>query len=366
MASKFPSGYLSTMEINDLYGLDFPSQLKLLPSYELRSKLSHVPTLDDFDMDENYVQSINSKYFDISDFSKLNITSTDKHFSIFHVNTRSLCKIFDQLQSVLSSVGLVFDLIGITETKQQTEKDFITNVDIDDYHLYTQPSKGAAGGVAIYANNKLNHFRREDLDTVNDEFESIWIEIRNNKGKNFLCGCAYRHSNSDISNFIDYVESTFTKFNKDKYNVFLMGDFNIDLLQYDSHSYTNDFVNSMISLFFFRPYILQPSRVTDHSATIIDNIFSNITDFETLSGNITALVADHFALFLLIKKCYISYKSCRYSTYDCSNFAKEKFIHDFSLLYWSYLHNHELSINDKFDNFYIKSIACIDSHVPKK
>ena len=25
-----------------------------------------------------------------------------------------------------------------------------------------------------------------------------------------------------------------------------------------------------------------------------------------------------------------------------------------------------MSINDKFDNFYIKSVACIDSHVPKK
>ena len=109
------------------------------------------------------------------------------------------------------------DLIGITETKQQIEKDFIANVDINDCHLYTQPSKGAAGGVAIYANNKLNHFRRENLDTVNNEFESIWIEVRNNNGKNFLCDCAYRHPNSDISNFIEYVESTFTKVNKDKY-----------------------------------------------------------------------------------------------------------------------------------------------------
>ena len=213
-------------------------------------------------------------------------------------------------------------------------------------------------------NNKLNHFRREDLDTVNDEFESIWIEVRNKKGKNFLCGCAYRPPNSDISNFIEYVESTFTKFNKNKYNVFLMGDFIIDLLR-DSHSNTNDFVNSMISHSFL-PHILQPSRVTDHSATIIDNIFSNITDFETLSGNITALVADHFAQFLLIKKCYISYKSYSYSVYDYSNFAKEKFIHDFSLLDWSFLHNYELSVNDKFDNFYTKSVACIDSHFPKE
>ena len=63
---------------------------------------------------------------------------------------------------------------------------------------------------------------------------------------------AYRHPNSDISNFIEHVESTFTKFNKDKYNVFLMGDFNIDLLRYDSPGYTRDLVNSMISHFFYR------------------------------------------------------------------------------------------------------------------
>ena len=49
-----------------------------------------------------------------------------------------------------------------------------------------------------------------------------------------------------------------------------MGNF---LLQYDSHNPTNDFINSMV-LHSFPPYIHQPSRVTDHSATIIDNIFN--------------------------------------------------------------------------------------------
>ena len=59
-------------------------------------------------------------------------------------------------------------------------------------------------------------------------------------------------------------------------------------------------------------------------------------------------------------------QSCRYSAYDYSKFAKEKFIHDFSLLDWSFLHNFELSINDKSHNFYVKPVACIDSHVPKE
>ena len=33
MASKFPFTYLSKMELNDLYGLDIPSQLKLLRTF---------------------------------------------------------------------------------------------------------------------------------------------------------------------------------------------------------------------------------------------------------------------------------------------------------------------------------------------
>ena len=114
------------------------------------------------------------------------------------------------------------------------------------------------------------------------------------------------------------------------------------------------------------PYIHHPTRVTYHSATVIDNIFSNITDHETVSGNITSLIADHFAQFLLIKKCHVSFKSCSYSAYDYSNFGKEKFIHDYSLLDWSSLDNLSVFISDHFDYFYEITSACIDSHVPRE
>ena len=129
--------------------------------------------------------------------------------------------------------------------------------------------------------------------------------MKNKKGKSFLCGCFYRHPNTDTSRFVEQIESIFKKINETKYNIFVMGDFNIDLLQYESHNNTDEFLNTIISHSFL-PYILQPTRVTDRSSTVIDNIFSNITDFETLNGNITTLIADHFAQFLLIKKCRVS------------------------------------------------------------
>ena len=194
MPSKFPFSHLSKIELNDLYGLDFPSQLQLLQNDELRSKLSHIPTSDNFNLDENYVQSINSNYFE--KLQKLNDTVSRKHFSLFHANTRSLSKHFDQLLTVLSSSKINFDVIRISETKQKTGMGFLVNVDINNYFVYTQPSKLASGGVTIYINDKLDHSRVEDMCIATDESEVLWVEIKNKKRKkhfNWMCLSSPKH-----------------------------------------------------------------------------------------------------------------------------------------------------------------------------
>ena len=140
-----------------------------------------------------------------------------------------------------------------------------------------------------------------------------------------MCGCVYHHPDTDVENFLGYIESTLSRSDKSKYHVFLMGDFNIDLLQYESHSHTNDFINSIFLILFCQTFINQQGS-QNIQQTIIDNIFSDITDHETLSGNITSLIADHFAQFLLIKKCHVSYESCSYFVHDYSSFGEEKFM----------------------------------------
>ena len=86
-----------------------------------------------------------------------------------------------------------------------------------------------------------------------------------------------------------------------------MGDFNINLLNYQSRNDTNEFINSMVSHHML-PQILQPTRVTDHSATVTDNIFTNATNFETISGNIPYQIAEHFSQFLILRKINANYK----------------------------------------------------------
>ena len=54
-------------------------------------------------------------------------------------------------------------------------------------------------------------------------------------------------------------------------------------------------------LFFFQPYryILQPTRITDHSAALIDNIFLNLIERFTISGNIVHDLSDHLPNFVI-------------------------------------------------------------------
>ena len=77
----FPFGFLSKLELRDLNGVDLPSFLSTVPSYDTQSNLTKMPNLGDFKIDENFVQSMNSKYLDVLD--PLSYQLTRKVFYFF-------------------------------------------------------------------------------------------------------------------------------------------------------------------------------------------------------------------------------------------------------------------------------------------
>ena len=78
-----------------------------------------------------------------------------------------------------------------------------------------------------------------------------------------------------------------------------MGDFNLDLLNTDLHSATNEFINALFSRFLY-PLISRPTRLTSYSATLLDNIFTNNISALCDNGLINDL-SDHLPVFTL---CY--------------------------------------------------------------
>ena len=73
----------------------------------------------------------------------------------------------------------------------------------------------------------------------------------------------------------DYRNELLDKLCKGNKTMFLLGDFNINLLNYDIHPPANEFLDSLSSHYIFL-HILQPSRVTSNSKKLIDVICSNL------------------------------------------------------------------------------------------
>ena len=105
--------------------------------------------------------------------------SLNEMFSLFHVNIRSLSKHFEELQPLINSAKTPFDIKGITESKKLLNTNFLVNGSLDGYEMHSQPTKNTHGGVVMYVNKILDYTVREDLSTLEDEFEFLWIEYRN-------------------------------------------------------------------------------------------------------------------------------------------------------------------------------------------
>ena len=120
----------------------------------------------------------------------------------------------------------------------------------------------------------LSYKYRSDLNIYKkNELESTFIKTVNPKKSNIVVGVIYRHPSMNLTDFnCNYLKTLLENITKEQKSIFLLGDFNVNLLNYNEHNQTNEFLDSLASNSFI-PLILQPTRTTSHSNTLIDNIF---------------------------------------------------------------------------------------------
>ena len=78
---------------------------------------------------ENVIQS---KYYDIDELQQLKILNKEKSFPLFHINSCSLNKNFEELQKLLQSTNFQSDVIPITDTRLPKNVSVTQNI---DFHL---------------------------------------------------------------------------------------------------------------------------------------------------------------------------------------------------------------------------------------
>ena len=130
-------------------------------------------------------------------------------------------------------------------------------------------------------------------------------------------GYIYKHPSMDMCTFTDhYVNPLLENLSKEQNKkIFLMGDFNIDLLTFDTSQLINDFIDSITSSS-LQIQILQPTRIHKSHKTLINNIFYNIPNFEiknSVSGNITTTLSDHLAQFFLMPNFFSNSPPSKYN-----------------------------------------------------
>ena len=129
--------------------------------------------------------------------------------------------------------------------------------------------------------------------------ESIFIELKHPSKQNIIIGTIYRHPNNYEDFFEHFLDNALNIITKSKRTCILAGDFNVDLTQYGANSTVNEFYDEITGSS-FRPLILQPTRATSHSLTLIDNIFINNLSISGCGGNLTTSISDHFCQFTFL------------------------------------------------------------------
>ena len=147
-------------------------------------------------------------------------------------------------------------VIAFTETWLKDTNAHAFGVDgYNSVHDCRPDRKG--GGVALNVKDCISFSVRKDFFYNNDNVETAFIEV--DRG---LLGT----SNNAIVGVIYLISDILSVIKSEGKSCFLLGDYNINLLNTENHSLTREFVNTMYSFSMF-PNVTKPSR--EKSCTII-------------------------------------------------------------------------------------------------
>ena len=123
------------------------------------------------------------------------------------------------------------------------------------------PTKAIKGDALLFISNELNYKVRNNLQIHKDKkFESIFIEVISKSQKNVVFGSIYKQPDLSITEFNEcYLQPLLDKSLKNK-DVVSMGYFNVDLLHYETHNQSRDFLDKKFSAP-LKPNIITPTWI---------------------------------------------------------------------------------------------------------
>ena len=116
MAKVFPFGLEDNHDLQNILNSDSLKVLESLPSYETTSKAYSIYSLSQFDIDENIITNINSRYYSANEFEHIN---NNNSFNILHSNLNGLENKFEEYHNFVKNIEMDIDILCISETSKK-------------------------------------------------------------------------------------------------------------------------------------------------------------------------------------------------------------------------------------------------------
>ena len=244
------------------------------------------------------------------------------------------------------------DIIAISETKI-TYGQILVNVDINGYDFIHCDSTTKAGGVGIYIKKTLPYKQKSEINIKLSFVENIWIEVKAATGP-IVVGVIGRLPTTRVNDyecFITNLCDIFTELCANNTAFYAVGDNNIDLMLINVNQNYRKYVNSILSTT-TKSAIDLPTRITDHSKTLLDHIYVNDPKHSYKSGVLLCDLSDHMSTFVCISiKKPIVKNTKKFLIQDMKNFDLEEFLRTLNIKLYAANLNSIDSVHDAFDKF---------------
>ena len=170
--------------------------------------------------------------------------------------------------------------------------------------------------------------------------------------------------------FIDDLNTVLHNLKTTKCESIITGDFNIDLLKVHEKPIIQEYIDMILANSYI-PKITFPTRITNHSATLIDNIFVKLsTNYsQSLAGILTHQISDHQSYFITLDYIKNINKTTKYvKLYNNSDQSIQNFKTEIENVNLMSLLKNDIKVNPNVNYNILQEniLLALDKHLPVK
>ena len=129
-------------------------------------------------------------------------------------------------------------------------------------------------------------------------FLFIELQIRKNINRVCIIGTTYRSPSATPTNYLETFKTKLQFLDRHKNKpIVIAGDTNIDLLQYETNNDAQNISDTALT-HGYAQMISRPTRITEHSGTLIDHIYTNTISTVASTGILINDVSDHLGTYV--------------------------------------------------------------------